>query len=105
MNLIKSDRLWAFLPLIFRSAEDECTCIWKTSNSSDQQFRSDLKCVFRDALLNTELIDTQHKASGSKKANMQGEQLRLDSPVAIIFVTISCRSLLQWAGLCKPGSG
>lgn len=36
MNLINFDRLWAFLPLVFRSAVDKCTCIWKTSNSFDR---------------------------------------------------------------------
>lgn len=57
MNLINFDRLWAFFPLIFRSATDKCTCIWKTSNSFDQHFRSDLKCVYWDTVLNKTLID------------------------------------------------
>lgn len=71
MNLINFDRLWAFFPLIFRSVADKCTCIWKTSNSFDQHFRSDLKCVYGDTVLNKALIDKWRIApySGSRCAS------------------------------------
>lgn len=99
MNLINFDRLWAFFPLIFRSVADKCTCIWKTSNSFDQHFRSDLKCVYGDTVLNKALIDKWRIApySGSRCASEISCRLE-PQPMVFVFVTIQC----QVVTVCDP---